>query len=378
MNAQRQASAEPIRVGIVGLGGMAAGSLDTIARTKDLKVVSVADLNKEAVESAAARFSARGYTDVRSLIVESDIQAVIMSLPHHVYPEFVRLAADRGLHLLKEKPLARSLEEGLALHDAYQRGGRVFMLQTQRRFHPGFVQLKARLAEAGRPFLVRSRFLFNWGGDFRWRGEKSKAGFGCLGDAGYHNFDLLQWLFGPPQQVYSLQGGIGRANPARPYDTDDTGVVVLGYEGGMVGQITASWATAGESTLDVIVHGTEATLEATPALFSRRTGKEGADERVRVAPARMAKRTREDLLAAFVAAVRASADGAKTDYPCSSRENLLTLAAVEAAYLSARTGSPQSPARMFEVHGRRIEDFRFVARPAAGAAPPRPGQGGQG
>jgi myo-inositol 2-dehydrogenase/D-chiro-inositol 1-dehydrogenase len=356
----------PVRLGLVGLGGHAGGMLDAIEASDDVTVVSVSDARRDLIDAAAERFSADGYADARTLIVGGNLDAVIMSLPHHVYPEFVRMAAEAGLHLLKEKPLARSMEEGLALVDAYRRAApdKAFMLATQRRYHAGFATLKHRLAEAGRPFMVRSHFLFNWTKDFGWRGERQKAGFGCLGDAGYHNVDLLCWLFGPPQQVYSLQGGIGRPNPTHPYDTDDSGVAVFGYEDGLIGTIAASWAGAGHEgpPVDMIVHGTEGTLAASPDSFVRRVGgEEESADAVHVEPAEVAAATRRDLLTAFVEAVRSDKPG---DCACSARENLINQAVVEAMYLSARTGQPQSPARIFEVHGRSIDDYL----PSGGAA----------
>ena len=92
-----------------------------------MTVAAVADIDRDAAENAAGRFGAKVYVNVRSMIVESPMNAVMIACPHDEYPEFVRLAAGRGLHLLKEKPLARSFDEALALVRAYDQAGRVSM-----------------------------------------------------------------------------------------------------------------------------------------------------------------------------------------------------------------------------------------------------------
>lgn len=357
----------PIRLGVIGAGGFASQTLTGLRDCPDVQVVAVADVKRDAAENGAHPFGAKVYVDVRSMMVESGIEAVLMSLPHDVYPEVVRLAAQCRLHLLKEKPLGRSFDEAVALVKAYESADRVFMIGTQRRFHPGFAALKRKLASPGaaRPFMVRSHFLFNWSGDFGWRGQKSKAGFGCFGDAGYHNIDLLNWLVGPPGDVYAMHSAGGRAKPLHPYDTDDTGLCMLHYPGGLMGYIACSWVTA-PSVMDVVVHTPAGTLVATPETF-RVVDLDGRVVEEQVAdPEQSTRQTVHGKIAAFVAAIRAG----KKHYPCSARENLVNQAVVEAAYLSGRTGQPQSPARIFELRGLSMDDF--LARSgesAAGHAP---------
>jgi predicted dehydrogenase len=284
-------------------------------------------------------------------VVESPLDAVYMALPHDEYPEYVRLAAQRGLHLLKEKPLARSFDEAASLVRSFEPTGKVFMIATQRRFNPGFAAMKRRLAEAGRPFLVRSHFLFNWNGDFGWRGDRSRAGFGAFGDAGYHNIDLLNWMLGPPQEVYAMQSGRGRESPLHPYDTDDTGLCVLHYANGLMGCLACSWVTQPQ-VLDVTVHGTRATLSATADRFQvlDLSGKLVDDQQAD--PADLGRQTALAMLAAFASAIRSG----RRDYPSSGREHLLNQAVVEAAYLSGRTGQPQLPGRIFELNAMSIDD----------------------
>ena len=365
----------PIRLGIVGAGGFARETLAVLGPEgcPDVTVVAIADRDREVAESTAHRFGAKPFVDVRSMMVESGVEAVMMSLPHDVYPEYVRLAAQHGLHLLKEKPLARSLDEALALVDAYANTDRVFMIATQRRFSRGFAAMKDHLASAGRPLLVRSHFLFNRPGDFGWRGQKGKAGFGAFGNAGYHNIDLLNWLFGPPLEVFALHSSGGRDKPVHPYDTDDTGLCVLHYRGGLMGYLACSWVTQPE-LLDVIVHGSAGTLTASAEGFRQLDLAGNTVEEQSGDPATVAAEMMRAKVAAFAAAIRAG----KKNYPCSARENVITQAVIEAAYMSSRTGQPQHPARVFELHGRSIEEFSASASPreagpaAGGEAPPQP------
>ncbi|MDD4888628.1 MAG: Gfo/Idh/MocA family oxidoreductase [Phycisphaerae bacterium] len=355
-------SSAPVRLGIVGAGGFARQTLAVLPDCPDIQVVAVADVKRDDAENTAHRFSAKVYVDVRSMMVESGAEAILMSLPHDEYPECVRLAAQRGLHLLKETPLARSIDEALSLVKFYEQADRVFMIGTQFRFAPGFVALKSKLASMPRPFLVRSHAMFNWAGDFGWRGQKGKAGFGAFGDAGYHNIDLLNWLLGPPPEVYAMTSTGSRVKPLHPYDTDDTGLCMLHYDGGLMGSITCSRVTA-PAAMDVVVHTPAGTLIATPESF-RVIGLDGqaVDEQA-VTPQQAEREAMLAKIAAFVAAIRAG----KKQYPCSAHDNLINQAVVEAAYLSSRTGQPQVPARIFELHGRPMGDFMTREPSVAGA-----------
>lgn len=346
----------PVRLGVIGLGGYARKTVDALEQMDrgDVVVAAVADLNKELAERTAERFDARAFVDARSLIVESQLDALLMSLPHHVYPDFVPLAAERGLHLLKEKPLGRSFEEALAMVDLYDRAKAVFMIGTQRRFHPAFVAVRDRLEKIGRPFLVRSHFLFNLGGEWAWRGERHKAGFGVMGHAGWHNFDLINGLFGPPGEVYGRQAGVGRADPVHPYDTDDTGLCMLRWGGGLMGYVACSRAAGWPVQLDLIVHGTAGSLAGSFRDWRLLDSAGEVVEQGRVDQKKVNQKIELARLAAFLAAIRNKGQGG---YPCSARENLVTQAVVESAYLSGRTGQPQEPSRIFELHGRRLADY---------------------
>ena len=55
------------------------------------------------------------YERYEDLIEKADIDALSLSLPHYLYPPLVKVAAERGLHVHKEKPLARNFNEGLEL-----------------------------------------------------------------------------------------------------------------------------------------------------------------------------------------------------------------------------------------------------------------------
>jgi predicted dehydrogenase len=255
----------------------------------------------------------------------------------------------------KELPLARSLEEGLGLVQRMDRAKLKLAVGTQRRFAAGYRRARALRAKVGEVFLARAHYLFNWGADLAWRGDRASAGGGALLELGYHPIDLLVWMLGLPEEVYGTsarvsgrqrRGERGKLQPA--YDTDDTSAAILRYVSGPVATVVTT-RRSGPVSEELCLHGRGGSLVASAEMCVLR-GPEGEvlDSLSAPAPPLEVFRLQAE---AFATAVR---DGA-AKYECSGRENLLNLAAIEAIYLSNRTSQPEQPARLLHNHGLRPE-----------------------
>lgn len=150
--------------------------------------------------------SSKLYSDLTEFLSNNEIQGLVLALPHFVYPDLLSVLVQRGLPVLKEKPLGRSFAEGLQYEHLYAEHQTLLRTALQRRHHPSYCYVREILQDVEIQSLSTGMHLgFDLGTpDLTWRGDPVKSGGGALLDSGYHLVDLVQWLIGPFELVQSL------------------------------------------------------------------------------------------------------------------------------------------------------------------------------
>ena len=100
-----------LRVGIAGAGQAGDHHAVGFAATEGAEVVAIADLNESVARSVAEPCGAEVVSDWRALL-DFDLDILVVALPHNLHLEPAQAAAERGVHVLMEKPLATTLEDG--------------------------------------------------------------------------------------------------------------------------------------------------------------------------------------------------------------------------------------------------------------------------
>lgn len=342
---------ERLRLGIIGLGQSGQMVLRALRGSEGVEIVGLADREGSLAEAAAATAKAPAFGDARSLVARSGVQAVALCVPPGEAPEIVGACAERGIAVWTDTPLARNLDEAVAMTKQCDRAGVKFAVGTQRRLMPGYRNAWDRRHEVGGVFLARAHYLFNWGQALTWHAQSDLAGGGALLELGYHMIDLLVWFFGLPEEAYGLttiaagEGGRGVA----PHDTDDTACAILNYSGGRMACLAASRSCDPVSE-ELALHGRAGSLTAGPEACVLRNADGVVIEQVERTHLPTQALALE--LEAFAGAVVSGAQR----YACSAWENLLTHAVIDAVYLAARTGQPESPARLLHAHKLRVDD----------------------
>ena len=356
MNTQR------IPVVVIGVGGFGRWTLQALQACQTVQVVGIADKDPAVAERTGSETGIPAYGDNRSLLAETRPKAAYVAVPPRWAPEVVSACAERGIHVWKELPLARNLAEGLALVKLAEGAGVKLAVGTQRRFALGYRHAWRLRRQLGQVFLARAHYLFNWGPDLSWRGDKASAGGGALLELGYHPIDLMVWMLGLPEDVYGAIAGGNRPDALGPdgkrlplYDTDDTAAAVLRYADGAMATVVTT-RSSGPVSEELCLHGRAGSLSATGEMCALRSPDGGLlDETAdHAAPVEVFRRQAD----AFANAVATGAER----YECSGRENLLNLAVIEALYLSNRTGQPERPANLLAACGLGADDC-LAARP---------------
>lgn len=194
-------SGSELRVGIIGLGAVATDHISGFAR-REVPISAVCDVERSTVDRVAAQLGARGFVDYRDLLSSGEVDAVDILLPHHLHEEVALAALASGLHVLIEKPAARSAAALSDLMGAAASSGVRFAVAENTRFVEAYDVVRGLVEEGalGRIEVVRTAIF---GNDSRnlsdpadWRGRKSLALGGAMFDGGAHSFYLLEWLFG--------------------------------------------------------------------------------------------------------------------------------------------------------------------------------------
>ena len=345
---------EPLQVAVIGLGGFGHQAIEAMARSESVQLVGVADQNQSAAEQAASRAGgAPAYSDYRSCLAETRPAAICLDVSPKAAGELIPACAQRGIHVWKSVPLARNLEEAVSMVKTMAEASLKLTVATRRRFDECYCRAWKMRRRIGEAFLARAHYLFNWGPELGWRGDKESAGGGALLELGYHPVDLLVWMLGLPEEVYGLAARVnappGDDQPRAVYDTDDTAAAVLRFKTGCMASVITT-RRSGPVSEALCLHGRGGSMEVSADTCLLRDPDGNVIDRTDSSNPPLAAAIRQ--LEVFVEAI----GGEARTYPCSGWENLLTMAVMEAIYLSDRTGQPESPARLLETHNLSVED----------------------
>jgi len=189
-----------VRVGVIGLG-IGEKHLEEYARLEGVRLVAVADVLPERAEHVARRYGLRPYQNGLDMMSEEQLDAVSICTPPRWHHDLVLAAAERGLHVLCEKPMAPSLEECDDMIAACRRAGVTLLLGYKKRSSPPFRLLKAKQEEWGEAFIGQVRYQLG-PVDKAWFWD-GKDGGGPLIENTAHAFDMLRFLFGDVERVYA-------------------------------------------------------------------------------------------------------------------------------------------------------------------------------
>jgi myo-inositol 2-dehydrogenase/D-chiro-inositol 1-dehydrogenase len=226
----------PIRIGFVGIGWIAGTHMDALSQLEDAQPVAFCDIDTERAERAAARFGGRAYTDWRAMLDAEPLDALYICLPPHGHDGVEIEAAQRGIHLFIEKPVARDLDYARRVEEAIHKAGVICSVGYHFRYYGATERAKERLQ--GLPvLLVKGAWDGGMPTGSSWWRTYAHSG-GQLVEQTTHIFDLARYLVGEIVEVFTYS----HHNPALLHHPDGdiavADVVCLKFENGAVGVIT--------------------------------------------------------------------------------------------------------------------------------------------
>jgi predicted dehydrogenase len=188
----------PLRLGLVGLGSMGRNHLRVISAHPETTLSAVADTDDSALEAAVTQTGAQGFSDPLAMIAGAELDGLIIAAPTTAHLALALAAIERGLSVLVEKPLAATVDDGLAIVAAARKRNVRVQVGHVERYNPAVMEM-GRLLRAGwlsTIYAITSRRA----GPFPARIRD----VGVTVDLGTHDVDMLSWIAGErPVRVYA-------------------------------------------------------------------------------------------------------------------------------------------------------------------------------
>ena len=253
-------------VGLAGLGTMGRNHLRNLVAREDVTLVAVADPLPVAQQAALQHApGARAFADPFTLLAEERLDALIVATPTTAHHDLALAAIERGVPVLIEKPLARTVEEGLELVRAAERAGVLLQVGHIERFNPAVEELGRRLAGGALSRIFSIKTVR--GGPL----PERIRDVGVTVDLATHDVDIICHLAGErPMRAY--------AELTQHVHTDHEDLLygLLAFPGGALGQLDVNWLTP-EKQRRITVLGEEGMFQVdylSQALTFTRGGRE--------------------------------------------------------------------------------------------------------
>jgi len=327
-----------MRIGLIGAGRIGAVHADTLAQLDSVSALVIADAEARRAAKLAGDVGARAAPDVAALFGGPDrVDGVVIAAGTAAHAELIVAAADAGLPVFCEKPIAADVTGTRAVLDRVARTGIPLHVGFQRRFDPGYRRLRdaVRGGELGRLHTLRgctcdpapppAGYIATSGGLFR--------------DCSVHDFDAIRWITGRPvASVYATGTDGGEPFFAEAGDVD-TAAALLTLEDGILATVTATRYNGAGYDVRLEACGSKTTLVAG---LDRHSPLASADDSA-AGPAGppydgFIARFRDAYVAELAAFVEVVAG--KRDSPCTGEEALDALLVAEAAERSRLLGRP--------------------------------------
>ncbi|MCW3975987.1 MAG: Gfo/Idh/MocA family oxidoreductase [Candidatus Bathyarchaeota archaeon] len=205
-----------INVGVIGLGHMGLLHLRNTRFIDGIKIVAAADKSKKGLVEAKSLGIKNLYNDYKELLKLNELDAVIISLPNFLHEESITFAAEKGLHIFIEKPLARTVSECKKIQQVTQRSNVNLAIGHNYRFFPHVQKLRDQFENGILGDIEIANFEHFVNGPFAhplepipihdWWLNPQLSGGGALLDQGYHLIDLFRWFFSDSEVLYSNLG----------------------------------------------------------------------------------------------------------------------------------------------------------------------------
>jgi predicted dehydrogenase len=216
-----------LRVGVVGVGVMGSNHARVFADLPGVTLVGIADPEPKQRDFVTGALGCGGFADIESLL-DVGVDAVTIAAPTHLHRDLALACISRGVHVLVEKPIASSVEEGRTLIAAAARAGVTLMVGHVERFNPAVQTIKDAIRDEDILSIAITRV-----GPFPPR----MSNVGVVIDLAVHDIDLIRWF--TDSEIVEVQPQVRSAVAER----EDIALLQFRTASGVLAHINTNWLT---------------------------------------------------------------------------------------------------------------------------------------
>ncbi len=234
-----------LKVAIIGLGHLHPRSYMPLFENCDgTHVIAACDKNTELANSFCNDFNLKAYTEMENLLANERIDIAAVFLPHCDCADAAIQCAQKGIHLMVEKPIAQTVEQVNRIAEAVKTNHVKLTTGYCWRYHPVIKKMKECIEQGVIGDIVSVEARLAAGkvdryikGHSEWMLEKAKAGGGPMYNLGVHWIDTLCYLLG--DNIAEVCAVNTQTN--NEYDIEDSSVAMLKFKSGPIGVLSTSY-----------------------------------------------------------------------------------------------------------------------------------------
>jgi len=348
-----------LKTACLGVNARTVGLLELACATGLYEFVSIADSNMANATRIAQSYNCTAFDDYRQFILQNKPDVLFVAEPLYKCAEFVKTAINKKCHILKLIPTAPNFDVAAEFIRLAEKNNVKYVTAVPSRFAPGFERLGDYLRTNDRRQFYFINLCASFGDDFFQpiasysQAEQKLSGGGVLLNDCFELLSLIIENISLPQQIYALITNQSPDKKAKQYFAEDTVTASLVFKEGLIGTFLAAKHTGSGNLAPVRIYGSQQNIVVTP---NRLAVYDGSDNLI--VENKYPLKAEKCITELFIDFGRAILEPDKYKLRNNARLDLATMALIEAAYLSAKTGMPESPARFFEISEK--ENFPFV------------------
>ena len=268
------ANKQKIRFGVVGMSSDHVWTMgDGLAALPEVEMVTGAEPYPELRERATKQWGLqRTYEDYTTLLDREEIDAILVCGDNASKAEIAETAAQSGVHVYQDKPMAATLAQADRILRAVEASGITLMVAYHSAFDPLYEPIKRLLAQGAIGRLYLARGVTGHGGPiefgcsryfYEWLFDRERNGGGTFVDEACYLVDNFLDYFGPITEVSAFTAQIGHRDYL-PADVEDNAVAIVRFANGALGIIDSKWGQVGPVPVRTSYHGTHGTVISSP------------------------------------------------------------------------------------------------------------------
>ena len=253
---------DKLKWGMIGCGVIAPWHADSVVDSEYADLIAVCDVDEAKGQAFAEKYGGAAlYTDYRQMLSEGGLDVVSICTPSGLHSEMTIAAAEAGVHVLCEKPMAITVPQMDAMMEAVAKAGVKLEVIFQRRTYETtrIVRQAVQSGVLGQMTLADAYLKYYRAPSYYksadWRATWELDGGGALMNQGVHGIDVLVWIMGDVESVFAKAEA-----KVRDIEVEDTCAAVVTFKNGAYGVIEGTTSSNPGEPTTFCFHGEKGTI----------------------------------------------------------------------------------------------------------------------